>query len=116
MGYHTQFEETDHPECIITTGFTRDRIVEMCALVDARSEDAGGALWPPILGLFDAVVVTLTYLRRNRVQAELAEAFGVSQSTISQAVTALTSVLGPCGPCGSWLPGIVLYELSLSIS
>jgi hypothetical protein len=77
-----------------TTGFTRDRIVEMCALIDAGSEDVGGALWPPILGLFDSVVVTLTYLRRNRVQAELAEAFGVSQSTISRAVTALTPVLG----------------------
>ena len=77
-----------------TTGFTKDRIVEMCALVNAGSEDAGGVSWPPILGLFDAIVVTLTYLRRNRVQAELAEAFGVSQSTISRAVTALTPVLG----------------------
>jgi hypothetical protein len=66
----------------------------MCALVDAGSEDAGGASCPPILGLFDSVVVTLTYLRRNRAQAELAEAFGVSQSTISRAVTALTPVLG----------------------
>ncbi|MFZ2115174.1 MAG: transposase family protein [Pseudonocardiaceae bacterium] len=66
----------------------------MCALVNAGSEDAGGVSWPPILGLFDAIVVTLTYLRRNRVQAELAEAFGVSQSTISRAVTALTPVLG----------------------
>jgi Helix-turn-helix of DDE superfamily endonuclease len=27
------------------------------------------------------VVVTLTYLRRNRVQAEIGEAFNVSQST-----------------------------------
>ncbi len=77
-----------------TTGFTRDRIEEICALVDAGSEDVDGASWPPILGLFDSVVVTLTYLRRNRVQAELAEAFGVSQSTISRAVTALTPVLG----------------------
>ncbi len=77
-----------------TTGFTKDRIVAMCALVNAGSEDADGASWPPILGLFDSVVVTLTYLRRNRVQAELAEAFGVSQSTISRAVTALTPVLG----------------------
>ncbi len=68
--------------------------MEICALVDVGSEEVGGALWPPILGLFDSVVVTLTYLRRNRVQAELAEAFGVSQSTISRAVTALTPVLG----------------------
>ena len=33
-------------------------------------------------------------LRRNRVQAELAEAFGVSQSTISRAITTLTPILG----------------------
>lgn len=35
-----------------------------------------GEAWPPILGLFKSVVVTLTYLRRNRVQAEIGEAFG----------------------------------------
>ncbi|WP_346278906.1 transposase family protein [Pseudonocardia sp.] len=51
-------------------------------------------VWPPVLGLFNSVVVTLTYLRRNRVQAEIAEAFGVSQPTISRAVTALTTLLG----------------------
>ena len=39
------------------------------------------------------MVVTLGYLRRNRVQAELAETYGVSQSTISRAVSALTPVL-----------------------
>jgi len=50
--------------------------------------------WPPILGLFTSVVVTLTYLRRNRVQAEIGESYGVSQSTISRAVTALTTLLG----------------------
>ena len=50
--------------------------------------------WPPILGLFKSVVVTLTYMRRNRVQAELAETFGVSQPTISRAITRLTPILG----------------------
>jgi hypothetical protein len=44
--------------------------------------------------LFTAVVVTLTYLRRNRVQIELAETYGVSQPTISRAVASLTPVLG----------------------
>jgi DDE superfamily endonuclease len=33
---------------------------------------------PPILGLHGALTVTLTYLRRNRVQAEIAEDYGVS--------------------------------------
>ena len=49
---------------------------------------------PPILGLFKSVVVTLTYLRRNRVQQELADTYEVSQPTISRGITALTPVLG----------------------
>jgi hypothetical protein len=40
------------------------------------------------------VVIALTYMRRNRVQAELAETFGVSRSTISRAVSAITPLLG----------------------
>jgi DDE superfamily endonuclease/Helix-turn-helix of DDE superfamily endonuclease len=43
--------------------------------------------------LFTSVVVALTYLRRNRVQAEIGEMFGVSQATISRAVTAVTPLL-----------------------
>lgn len=31
--------------------------------------------WPQILGLFKSVVVALTYMRRDRVQAELAETY-----------------------------------------
>ncbi|PPK67771.1 transposase family protein [Actinokineospora auranticolor] len=38
-------------------------------------------------------MVTLAYLRRRRVQAELAEAFEVSQSTISRATAAVTPLL-----------------------
>ena len=41
-----------------------------------------------------SAVVTLTYLRRNRIQAEIGESYGVSQSTVSRAVTALTPLLG----------------------
>jgi hypothetical protein len=77
-----------------TTGLTKDEIVELCTLVHDAVKEAKKTPWPPILGLFDSVVVTLTYARRNRVQAEIAETFGVSQSTISRAVTALTGLLG----------------------
>jgi hypothetical protein len=77
-----------------TTGFTRAQIDEMCTAVHAASRESGKRLWPPVLGVFTAVVVTLTYLRRNRAQAELAEAYGVSQSTISRAISWLTPVLG----------------------
>ncbi len=77
-----------------TTGFSKDDIVELCALVHAECADPPRNPWPPILGLYKAMVVTLTYLRRNRVQVELGEAFEVSQPTISRAITALTPVLG----------------------
>lgn len=77
-----------------TTGLTKDQIVQLCALVHAATKGTQQASWPPILGLFKSMVVTLTYARRNRVQAEIGEASGVSQPTISRAVTALTPVLG----------------------
>ena len=38
-------------------------------------------------------MVTLTYLRRNRVQAEIGETFDVSQPAISRAITAITGLL-----------------------
>jgi DDE superfamily endonuclease/Helix-turn-helix of DDE superfamily endonuclease len=77
-----------------TTGLARDDVIEVCGLVHAECLDTPGHTWPPILGLFKSIVVTLTYLRRNRVQAELAESFAVSQSTISRAIAGLTPVLG----------------------
>ncbi|MCA1697206.1 MAG: hypothetical protein LC749_22215 [Actinobacteria bacterium] len=61
-----------------TTGFSEDEITELCALIHATGISAGGDGYPPILSLFKSVVVTLTYLRRNHVQQELAEYYGVS--------------------------------------
>ena len=79
-----------------TTGFSRREIEDLCALVaEAQSSVplADRREWPPILGLGNSVVITLTYLRRNRVQWELAETYGVSQSTISRAITVVTPLL-----------------------
>ena len=53
-----------------------------------------GQVWPPIVGLCKSVVIALTYMRRNRVQVELAETYDVSQSTISRAITGITPLLG----------------------
>jgi hypothetical protein len=81
-----------------TTGVTRRQFGQICRFVrESVTEDT----WPPILGLSASVRVTLTYLRRNRTQADLAETFGVSQPTISRAVTAMT------GPIGAVLAGWV---------
>ena len=76
-----------------TTGFTRDEIIELCAMVDAAELEPETKLWPPILGLFRSAVVALTYMRRNRVQAEIAESLGVSQPTVSRAISAMTSII-----------------------
>jgi hypothetical protein len=77
-----------------TTGFSGDEIVDLCVMIRAAELKPGVNHWPPILGLFKSVVVALTYMRRNRVQAELAETYGVSQPTISRAITGLTPLLG----------------------
>ena len=67
-----------------TTGFTKAEITELCARIEARELSPRMRRWPPVLGLRNALTVTLTYLRRNRVQAEIAENYGVSQPTISR--------------------------------
>ena len=78
-----------------TTGFTRDEVIELCAMINAAELEPGTKLWPPILGLFRSAVVALTYMRRNRVQAEIAESFGVSQPTVSRG-----NQSGPLSNCG----------------
>jgi hypothetical protein len=88
-----------------TTGFRKGEIVELCALAEAvndAAEESERMAWPPVLGLFNSVVVALTYMRRNRVQAEIAESYAVSQPTISRAVTALTPLLGKT--LARWVP------------
>ncbi|MGI8946747.1 MAG: transposase family protein [Ornithinimicrobium sp.] len=58
----------------------------------------------PALGLFKSVVVTLSYLRRNHVQQELAEFFGASQPTISRTITKYTPILGAV--LKHWVPTV----------
>ena len=51
-----------------------------------RAATSDEPTWPPILGLYNSVVVTLTYLRRNRVQAVCVSRYwltGWSRSWIS---------------------------------
>jgi alkylated DNA repair dioxygenase AlkB len=115
-----------------TTGISRDCIVDLCVAIHHETADEKRP-WPPILGLFTSVVVALTYLRRNRVQSELAETYGVSQPTISRAITGVTPLLrrvlegyvptagdlddktqyivdGTLLPCWSWASNPELYS------
>jgi transposase len=86
-----------------TTGFTSDEITDLVALIHRYAHEAGiGRVWPPSLGLRCSVRVTLTYLRRNRVQQEIAETFGTSQSTISRATTTITALLAAV--LTDWIP------------
>jgi Helix-turn-helix of DDE superfamily endonuclease len=94
--------------------------------------------WPPSLGLFNSVVIALTYMRRNRVQEELAETYGTSQSTVSRAISAVTLLIkkvlapyvptaedldgrrqylvdGTLLPCWSWAAHPELYWLARSV-
>jgi hypothetical protein len=116
-----------------TTGFSRDEILELCSAVVAAGDYDKKVPWPPILGLYRSVVVTLTYMRRNRVQVELAETYEVSQSTISRAIARLIPILkkllqsnvptaddlassqqhivdGTLLPCWSWASNPSLYS------
>src|SRR6266487_3925049 len=76
-----------------TTGFTKAEITELCARIEARELSPRMRRWPPKLGVRNALTATLTYMRRNRVQAEIAENYGVSQPTISRAISAITPLL-----------------------
>lgn len=76
-----------------STGLTKAQIDKTHARIAARGIKPGMRVWPPILGLRESILVTLKYLRRNRVQADIAEEFGVSQPTISRAISAIMPLL-----------------------
>jgi DDE superfamily endonuclease/Helix-turn-helix of DDE superfamily endonuclease len=76
-----------------TTGFTSDELIDICVLVASVDREPGAANWPPCLGLLNSVVATLAYLRHNRTQVEIGESLGVSQPTISRAITVITPLL-----------------------
>jgi hypothetical protein len=79
-----------------TTGFDKGEIIDICTRVACADVPEDRKKWPPSLGLYDSVVVTLTYKRHNRTQSELGESFGVSQPTISRAICVITPLLAEC--------------------
>ncbi len=44
-----------------TTGFFKEEIVDLCEMIHSHAMTNGSQTWPPILGLFKSVVVSLTY-------------------------------------------------------
>jgi DDE superfamily endonuclease len=75
-----------------TSGLTVAQIADLCELIRMETGHENQP-WPPILGLWNSVVVALTYMRRNRVQAEIAETYEVSQPSISRAITTVTPLI-----------------------
>jgi hypothetical protein len=71
------------------TGLHTAEILELCELIHRTATDSERT-WPPFLGLYTSVVVTLAYQRGNRTQAELAATYGTSQASVSRAIAAVT--------------------------
>lgn len=76
-----------------TTGFGREEIIDLCVRINSVECEASTSKWPPCLGLFKSVTATLTYMRHNRTQAEIGESFGVSQPTVSRAISSITPLI-----------------------
>jgi DDE superfamily endonuclease/Helix-turn-helix of DDE superfamily endonuclease len=77
-----------------STGLTTEQIKVLYDWVETEfSETEKPAAVPPVLGLYKSMIIALIYLRTNRTQAEIAESLGLSQPTISRAITGLTPLL-----------------------
>ena len=72
-----------------TTGLTDDEFADL--LIRLREEGVEGR--PPSLGLRDSLRAALIYMRHNIPQAVIGEQLGVSQSTISRVVKAMTDAI-----------------------
>jgi hypothetical protein len=92
LGYHTQ-SNRNRSHIYHTIEFTKAEVSELCASIETRELAPEMRRWLPVLGLRNALTVTLTYMRGNRIQAEIVENYGVSQPTISRAISAITPLL-----------------------
>ncbi|MEI2775253.1 MAG: transposase family protein [Tetrasphaera sp.] len=85
-----------------STGYTRGQIDRLVVLI-RDLENAGYSLaYPPSLGLRKSIIITLTYLRRNHTQDDLADRYATSQPTISRTIAAMTPVLADA--TADWIP------------
>jgi hypothetical protein len=77
-----------------TTGLGADQIEELAAriwqIVQCRKEH----VWPPMVGLYRAVAITLVYVRQNLNQAAVGDLFGISQPTVSRVYRGVLPLIG----------------------
>ena len=92
------------------TGLDRKQLNRLVELVVGDDEIA---LAPRILGPFQAVRVTVMYLRTNASQEAIADVVGVSQPTISRTIAVVTRiiarVLGPLLATAEQVPRTGVY-------
>jgi hypothetical protein len=79
-----------------TSGFDRNSIADACRRVACAEIPEELKNWPPSLGLFRSVAVTLCYKRHNNSQAKIGEDFCASQPTVSRAISVITLLLADC--------------------
>ena len=77
-----------------TTGLAADQIEELVARIWQIVHGDERQAWPPIVGLYRAVVLTLVYVRQNLNQAAVGDLFGVSQSTVSRVCRSVLPLIG----------------------
>jgi DDE superfamily endonuclease len=88
-----------------TTGFTLPQVVNIVAMINhAFPMPARTVGRKPTLSRFTSVVVALTYMRRNRAQAEIAESENSSQPTISRTITAYVPLIRAV--LADWVPTV----------
>ena len=77
-----------------STRITRDDVLDLCEAIHASGPLP--VFGVRVLGLFLCVRLTLTYLRHNLPQELLAEAYCVSQATVSRVIAAYTPLIAAC--------------------
>ncbi|MEI2779063.1 MAG: transposase family protein [Tetrasphaera sp.] len=84
-----------------TTGFTRGQIDRLVIMIRDLQNAGYSLAYPPSLGLRKSIIITMTYLRRNHTQADLADRYATSQPTISRTIAAMTPPSPTPPPTGS---------------
>jgi hypothetical protein len=77
-----------------TTGLTTDQIQELVARIWQITQCRNEQAWPPIVGLYRAVVITLVYVRQNLNQAAVGDLFALSQPTVSRVFRGILPLIG----------------------
>jgi DDE superfamily endonuclease/Helix-turn-helix of DDE superfamily endonuclease len=77
-----------------TTGLAADQIGELVARIWQISQTHEKRAWPPAVGLYRAVVLTLVYVRQNLNQAAVGDLFGLSQPTVSRVYRGILPLIG----------------------